>query len=157
MMADGSDSSADLVKYYRQLSAGYDCVFGSRFIRGGYVQDYPPHKLIFNRLANWGIQLIFGTPCNDITNAFKCYRREVIEGIQPLTSNHFNILVEMPLRAMVRGYCYTVLPIRWENRKHGISKLRIREMSMKYISTILNIYWEAWGTRLRLSRPSSHR
>lgn len=140
MMADGSDSSLDLAKYYRQLLKGYECVFGSRFIRGGRVIDYPKHKLVFNRLANWVIQVLFGTPCNDITNAFKCYRREVIEGIQPLHATHFNILVELPLLAIAHGYCYTILPIQWENRKHGMSKLRIREMSLKYMATILRIW-----------------
>ena len=157
MMADGSDSPFDLLKYYRQINKGYDCVFGSRFIPGGQVIDYPAHKRMLNRLANWSIQVLFGTPCNDVTNAFKCYRREVVEGIQPLQADHFNILVEMPLRAIARRYCYTVIPIQWQNRKHGISKLHIREMSLHYITTILRIYAELWLSRIRLSRPRSHK
>jgi dolichol-phosphate mannosyltransferase len=157
MMADGSDSPNDLVKYYRQLQKGYECIFGSRFVKGGRVSNYPKHKLVLNRLANWGIQVLFGTPCNDITNAFKCYRREVIEHIQPLTSTHFNILVEIPLKAISHGFCYTVLPIQWENRKHGISKLRIREMSVHYLSTIFRIFGESIVLNIRRARASHNK
>ena len=104
MMADASDSPEDLVRYYRKLQEGYDCAFGSRFMQGGKVIDYPVHKLTINRLANWFIKVLFRLRYNDITNAFKCYRRHAIEGIQPLISPHFNLTVEMPLKAIVRGY-----------------------------------------------------
>ncbi|MBV9376795.1 MAG: glycosyltransferase family 2 protein, partial [Alphaproteobacteria bacterium] len=75
VMADGSDMPADLVAFYRKLHEGYDCVFGSRFSRGGRVVDYPRPKLLLNRLGNWFIQLLFRISCNDISNAFKMYRR----------------------------------------------------------------------------------
>src|SRR5947209_8393309 len=93
VMADGSDSPEDAEKYYRKLLEGYDCVFGSRFMKGGQVIDYPRHKLVLNRLANTFIRFLFGHHFNDTTNAFKCYRREVIEGMQPLISPHFNLTV----------------------------------------------------------------
>src|SRR5271166_5524201 len=128
MMADASDDPEDLVRYYRKLEEGYECVFGSRFIRGGKVIDYPLHKLALNRLANLFIRLLFRMRYNDVTNAFKCYRREVVEAMQPLISPHFNLTVEMPLKAAIRGYSYAVIPIRWTNRKTGISKLRVAEM-----------------------------
>src|SRR4051812_36824219 len=80
MMADSSDSPEDLVRYYRTLQEGWDCVFGSRFIRGSEIRDYPRFKLLINRAANWFIQAIFGLRLNDTTNAFKIYRREVMEG-----------------------------------------------------------------------------
>src|SRR5215469_6238665 len=70
-MADGSDAPADLVAFYRKLQEGYDCVFGSRFSRGGRVVDYPILKLLLNRLGNRFIQLLFRTRCDDISNAFK--------------------------------------------------------------------------------------
>jgi len=56
LMADGSDSPEDLVRYYRKLEEGYDCAFGSRFIHGSKIIDYPVHKLAINRLANWFIR-----------------------------------------------------------------------------------------------------
>ena len=152
VMADGSDSPEDLITYYRTLQQGYDCVFGSRFIRGGRVIDYPVHKLVINRLANWFIRMIFGFRYNDITNAFKCYRRAVIAGVQPLISPHFNLTVEMPLKAIVRGYSYAVVPIRWTNRKTGMSKLKIKEMGSRYLFIVLY----AWLEKV-LARGDYHR
>jgi dolichol-phosphate mannosyltransferase len=111
VMADGSDNPEDVVTCYGRLLEGPDCVFGSRFMRGAQVTDYPMHKLVLNRLANWFIKALFGVCFNDFTNAFKLYRRAVIEGIQPLISPHFNLTVEMPLKAMVRGYAFAVVPI----------------------------------------------
>jgi dolichol-phosphate mannosyltransferase len=128
VMADGSDSPDDLVAYHRMLEEGYDCAFGSRFVRGAVVSDYPKLKLTLNRLANLFIRLLFRHGYNDTTNAFKAYRREVIDTVQPLLSNHFNLTVELPLKAIVRGHSYAVVPISWTNRTSGTSKLKIQEM-----------------------------
>jgi dolichol-phosphate mannosyltransferase len=142
VMADGSDQPADLIAYYGKLLEGYDCVFGSRFIRGSRILDYPAHKLLLNRFANSFIRAIFRLRFNDITNAFKCYRRSVVEGIQPLISPHFNLTVEMPLKAIVRGYSFAVVPISWSNRKSGVSKLKIKEMGSRYLFIVLYIWLE---------------
>ncbi|MFB2833819.1 glycosyltransferase [Floridanema evergladense] len=147
MMADNSDSPEDLVNYYYKLQQGYDCVFGSRFIKGGRVIDYPSHKLMINRLANTFVQVLFGLNFNDTTNAFKAYRREVIEGVSPLLSHHFNLTVEIPLKAIVRGYSHTTIPITWRNRKTGISKLKIKEMGSRYLFIVLFIFLEKWLSR----------
>ncbi|MEO8369734.1 MAG: glycosyltransferase family 2 protein [Candidatus Solibacter sp.] len=152
VMADGSDSPEDLLKYYAKLQEGYDCVFGSRFIQGGSVVDYPQHKLLLNRMANAFIKLLFGLKFNDITNAFKCYRREVIAGIQPLIAPHFNLTVEMPLKALVRGYSYAVVPITWTNRAAGVSKLKIKEMGSRYLFIVLYLWLEK-----HLARGDYHR
>lgn len=142
MMADGSDSPRDLVRYYRALEEGYDCAFGSRFIHGSKIVDYPVHKLAINRIANWFIRVLFRLKYNDITNAFKCYRRQTIEGMQPLISPHFNLTVEMPLKAIVRGYTYAIVPISWTNRKSGMSKLKIKEMGSRYLFIVLYLWLE---------------
>ncbi|NEQ46330.1 MAG: glycosyltransferase [Leptolyngbya sp. SIOISBB] len=152
VMADGSDVPEDIIRYYYTLQEGYDCVFGSRFIKGGKVIDYPLHKLIINRLANLFIQIMFALGFNDTTNAFKIYRREVIEGISPLISHHFNLTVELPLKAITRGYSYTSIPIIWKNRKSGISKLKIKEMGSRYLFIVLYIWLEK-----HLSRGDYHR
>ena len=152
VMADGSDSPEDLLKYYDKLCEGYDCVFGSRFIHGGCVVDYPRHKLVLNRMANAFIRVLFGLHFNDITNAFKCYRREVIDGMQPLISPHFNLTVEMPLKALVRGYSYAVVPITWTNRAAGVSKLKIKEMGSRYLFIVLYLWLEK-----HLARSDYHR
>ncbi len=142
-MADGSDRPEDLVAFYRHLQQGFDCMFGSRFMRGSKMVDYPWPKLVLNRLGNLFIQLLFGLPYNDVTNAFKLYRRSVIAGVQPLLAYHFNLTVELPLKAIVRGYKYTVVPNSWYNRQQGISKFQIREMGSRYLFIILYCYLEA--------------
>ncbi|WP_430013747.1 glycosyltransferase [Microcystis ichthyoblabe FBCC-A1114] len=147
VMADNSDSPDNMVDYYYKLQEGYDCVFGSRFIKGGKVVDYPIHKLFVNRLANLFIQVLFGLKFNDTTNAFKIYRKEVIEGISPLLSHHFNLTVEMPLKAIVRGYSYTTIPIIWRNRTTGISKLKLKEMGSRYLFIVLSIWLEKYLSR----------
>ena len=142
MMADESDDCRDVVRYWRLLNEGYDCVFGSRFMRGGGVIDYPWVKLMLNRMANLFIRTLFGIRLNDTTNAFKAYRRTVIEGCQPLISPHFNLTVELPLKAIVRGYSWTVVPITWRNRRTGEAKLKIKEMGSRYLFICLYLWLE---------------
>jgi dolichol-phosphate mannosyltransferase len=142
VMGDASDDPEDLVHYHRLLREGWDCVFGSRFIRGAQARDYPRGKLVLNRLANWFIRALFRHRYNDTTNAFKAYRREVIETIQPLLSNHFNLTVEMPLKAIVRGHSYRVIPISWRNRSSGRGKLALREMGSRYVFIVLYVWLE---------------
>jgi len=156
VMADLSDSPKDLVRYYRVLEEGFDCAFGSRFIRSGQVSDYPRVKLILNRLVNLGIRMLFRHGYNDTTNAFKAYRREVIDNVQPLLSNHFNLTVEMPLKAIVRGYSYAVVPISWTNRDRGVSKLRLQEMGSRYLFIVLYVFLEHHLSRGDYQRPGIH-
>ena len=153
MMADNSDSPRDLVTYYRCIEGGAECVFGSRFIEGGSTIDYPVHKLIINRLANWFIAGLFRLRLNDTTNAFKCYRRHVIQGLQPLISPHFNLTVEMPLKAIVRGYSYSIVPISWQNRTTGMSKLKLKEMGSRYLFIVLYLWLEKHLSRGDYRRP----
>jgi dolichol-phosphate mannosyltransferase len=142
VMADGSDDPADVIAFYRKLEGGYDCVFGSRFVRGAHVTDYPKFKLVLNRLANLMIRTLFLVRYNDVTNAFKVYKRSAIAGIQPLLSHHFNLTVELPLKCIIRGYRYTVLPNSWKSRKQGVSNLRIKEMGSRYLFIILYCWLE---------------
>jgi dolichol-phosphate mannosyltransferase len=142
VMADGSDSPRDLVAYQRLLEEGYECAFGSRFVSGSTVTDYPRTKLIMNRIVNFGIRLLFRHGYNDTTNAFKAYRREVIENVQPFLSHHFNLTVELPLKAVVRGYSYGIVPISWTNRQAGVSKLKLNEMGSRYLFIVLYVFLE---------------
>jgi dolichol-phosphate mannosyltransferase len=142
MMADLSDHPDDLVAYYRLLLAGYDCAFGSRFMTGGRVEDYPRLKLVLNRIVNFAIRLLFGHGYDDTTNAFKAYRREVIDNVAPLLSQHFNLTVEIPLKAIVRGHSYAITPVRWTNRSSGESKLRLQEMGGRYAFIVLYVFFE---------------
>jgi Glycosyltransferases involved in cell wall biogenesis len=147
MMADESDDCRDVVRYWQLLGEGWDAVFGSRFIRGGGVIDYPRHKLLLNRLANLFLRLLFRVQLNDFTNAFKAYRRTVIEGCHPFLSAHFNLTVELPLKVIVRGYSWTVIPITWSNRRAGESKLKIKEMGSRYLFIALYCWLEKYFSR----------
>lgn len=147
MMADESDDCRDVVTYWSRLNQGYDAVFGSRFVKGGGVVDYPWLKLKINRLANLFIRALFGIKLNDVTNAFKAYRRTTIDGCRPLLSPHFNLTIELPLKTMVRGYSWTVVPVTWRNRKTGESKLKIKEMGSRYLFICLYIWLEKYFSR----------
>jgi dolichol-phosphate mannosyltransferase len=142
MMADESDDCRDVVRYWKLLNEGWEAVFGSRFMKGGGVIDYPWLKLRLNRMANTFIRLLFGISLNDTTNAFKAYRSTVIKGCQPLLSAHFNLTVEIPLKAVIRGYSWTVVPITWRNRRTGLAKFKIQEMGSRYLFICLYMWLE---------------
>ncbi|HEX6667040.1 MAG TPA: glycosyltransferase family 2 protein [Solirubrobacterales bacterium] len=147
VMADASDDPEDLVRYHRLLEDGWDCAFGSRFAPGARVNDYPRLKYVFNRLANQFIRVLFRHRYNDTTNAFKAYKREVIETISPLLSKHFNLTVEMPLKAIVRGHSYEVIPTNWTNRTSGVPKLAMKEMGSRYLFIVLYVWLESTLSR----------
>jgi len=153
VMADGSDDPRDVILYYRVLEAGYDCAFGSRFMPGATVRDYPRLKLLINRVVNFGVRVLFQHGYNDTTNAFKAYTREVIDHVQPLISPHFNLTVELPLKAITRGYSYAIVPTSWTNRAVGESKLRLREMGSRYLFIVLYVFLEHHLTRGDYRRP----
>jgi dolichol-phosphate mannosyltransferase len=153
MMADGSDHPDDLVAYYYVLRDRAECAFGSRFIGGSEVEGYPPFKLVINRIVNLFVRILFGFRYNDVTNAFKAYRATVIAGCRPLISPHFNLTVELPLKAIVRGYSYAVVPIRWHGRTKGVSKLRLQEMGSRYLFIVLYVWLEKMLTRRDYQRP----
>lgn len=148
MMSDLSDDPADLVAFYRKMVAeNLDCVFGSRFIKGGATYDYPKHKYLINRFANTLIRILVGVKYNDSTNAFKMYRKHTIDGLKPFLSAHFNLTIELPLKAITRGYSWAVLPNSWRNRKAGESNLKIKEMGSRYLFILLYVLIEKYLSR----------
>lgn len=153
MMADESDDCRDVVRYWTELNRGFDCVFGSRFVKGGGTIDYPRAKLILNRVVNHALRALFRVKLNDITNAFKAYRRETIDGCRPLISPHFNLTVELPLKAIVRGFTWQVVPITWRNRRAGQSQLDLREMGSRYLFICLYVWLEKYFSRGDYRRP----
>ena len=149
-MADASDSPADLVRFMRVLEQkGVDCVFGSRWRDGGEVVDYPALKRVVNRIANRAIGVLFAMRYDDVTNAFKLYRRSVIDAIAPIRSRQFNLTIELPLKAIARGFSYAVVPNSWTNRTSGESKLRLREMGSRYMYILALCLVERWLTMRR--------
>lgn len=155
MMADESDDCRDVVRYWELLNKGWDCVFGSRFVKGGGVIDYPWLKLRVNRLANLFIRWLFRIKLNDTTNAFKAYRKTVIDGCRPLIAPHFNLTVEIPLKAIVRGFSWTVVPITWRNRRTGVAKLKMKEMGSRYFFICAYVWLEKYFSRGDYKKPES--
>jgi dolichol-phosphate mannosyltransferase len=148
VMADLSDSPDDLVKFYNTfVQQKVDCVFGNRFAKGAVVEGYPKSKLILNRIVNHGISFLFKIKYKDFTNAFKLYSKETIEGLHPFLSPHFNLTVELSLKAVVRGCTYAVVPNSWRNRKHGTSNLKIKEMGSRYFFIILYCFIEKYFSK----------
>ena len=147
-MADMSDDPEDLVKFYKTMWAqNVDMVFGSRWGKGGKVIDYPKHKKVINRLANFIVKTMMRIDYNDTTNAFKLYKRATMDGIKPFLAPHFNLTIELPLKAMVRGYSYAVVPNSWTNRKYGESKLKIKEMGSRYFFILMYCFIEKYFSR----------
>jgi len=143
MMADFSDSIIDLKKYYRLIQEkNLDAVFGSRFIRGSKINNYPKKKLLLNRIFNLLVKLLFFNNYNDYTNAFKIYKTEVLKSFLPLVSESFNIFLEMPLKVISRNYKFEVIPISWDGRKKGKAKFEIKELRSKYLFTLFYCFLE---------------
>jgi len=147
MMADESDDCRDVGRYWVLLNEGWDCVFGSRFMKGGGVIDYPWLKLRINRIVNFGIRVLFRIRLNDTTNAFKAYRKTAIDGCRPFLSPHFNLTVELPLKSIVRGYSWTTMPITWRNRRSGTPKLKLTEMGSRYFFIVAYVWLEKFFSR----------
>ena len=138
-MADMSDSLDDLNSYYNEIKNDdtLDAVFGSRFIKGSEVTNYPKIKFFLNRFSNNLIKIIFFSKYNDFTNAFKIYKKSTLLKLYPLVSENFNIFLEIPLKIECRRLKYKIIPISWKGRTLGKSKFRIKEIGSKYIFTML--------------------
>ena len=143
MMSDSSDTVEDLNKYYEVINNDdLDAVFGSRFIKGGKVVEYPKLKYILNRLGNLLAKLLLWTDLNDFTNGFKIYKKDTLLGLYPLVSEGFNIFFELPLKTIIRGYKYKIIPISYYNRTVGEAKFKIQELGSKYLFTLLYCFLE---------------
>jgi len=155
MMADESDDCRDVVRYWQVLNEGWDCVFGSRFMKGGGVIDYPWLKLRINRLANLFLRVLFKIRLNDTTNAFKAYRKTALDGCRPFLSPHFNLTVELPLKAITRGFSWKVIPITWRNRRVGVPKLMLKEMGSRYFFIVAYVWLEKYFSRGDYIKPAA--
>ena len=143
MMSDSSDTVEDLNKYYEIISSDdLDAVFGSRFIQGGKIVEYPKLKYVLNRLGNLLAKLLLWTDLNDFTNGFKIYKKDTLLGLYPLVSEGFNIFFELPLKTIIRGYEYKIIPISYYNRTVGEAKFKIQELGSKYLFTLLYCFLE---------------
>ena len=142
-MADLSDDIHDLKKYNSLMDEkNLDAILGSRFLKDSKVTGYPLQKLILNRIFNFFVSLIFWNKYNDYTNAFKIYKKDVLQTMMPFVSESFNIFLEIPLKIISRNYTYEITSISWYGRKKGKAKFRIKELRSKYLFTLLYCFLE---------------
>jgi len=135
-MADGSDAPDDILLLYNKIRyQEYDCAFGSRFINGGKVVNYPFVKLVLNRIFNNIVRIKTRYNYNDFTNIFKVYNRHSIEVIFPIESTGFSIGLEMSLKAFKTKLRIAIIPISWTQRKAGVSKLNLVKNFNIYVET----------------------
>lgn len=147
--SDGADAPKDVAAYFATIAGGHDCVFGNRFGPGSTVTGYPPVKRAMNRLANRLLSWVVGHRYRDFTNGFKCYRRHVIEDMQPLVCGQFNITIEMSLKAVLAGWDYAVVPNDWRERDAGKSSFRLLRLLKPYGMTLLYCLARAYLLKVR--------
>ncbi|KPL04799.1 MAG: dolichyl-phosphate beta-D-mannosyltransferase [candidate division Zixibacteria bacterium SM1_73] len=119
-----------------------DLVLGSRYISGVNVINWPMSRLLLSYYANVYSRIITGLPVKDATGGFKCFRREVLEAIDldKVKSNGYSFQIEMSFRAHKKGFRIKEIPIVFEDRRVGQSK-----MSKKIVREAI---WMVWRLRL---------
>ena len=144
-MADDSDSPEDVLRSFNLLvTKRYNCVFGSRFIQGSSVNNYPPIKLFLNRLFNNIVRITTRYPFNDFTNIFKMYSREALYLIGTPESASFDIGLEMSLKAYSKRLKIGIIAISWNQRKLGSSKLNLTKNIKRYFGTLMKHIANEW-------------
>ena len=111
-------------------------------MKNSKIIDYPIFKLILNRIFNNFVRIIFLTKFNDFTNAFKIYKVDTLKELLPIVSENFNTFLELPLKILSRGYSFEIISINWTNRKLGSSKFKVKELTSKYIFTLIYCFLE---------------
>ncbi|MCK9483328.1 MAG: polyprenol monophosphomannose synthase [Candidatus Marinimicrobia bacterium] len=143
MDADLSHNPDDVPRLISECENGYDLVIGSRYCNGVNVINWPIKRLILSYGANKYTRVVTGMPIKDATAGFKCYRRNVLEGINlsRVKSSGYSFQIEMHFRAWSAGYKIKEIPIIFVERSEGLSKMS------------KNIVWEAvfmvWKLKLR--------
>ncbi|MGB3850582.1 MAG: polyprenol monophosphomannose synthase [Tunicatimonas sp.] len=136
MDADFSHNPEDLVRLHEACAKqGYDLAIGSRYVTGVNVVNWPIKRVLISYFASQYVRWVTGMPINDATAGFKCYRRRVLEAIDPdrLQFVGYAFQISMKFNAWMYGFKITEVPIIFTDRTRGVSK-----MSSK-------IFWEAFG------------
>ncbi len=132
-MADKSDNPETFPKMIEGIKSGYDLVFGSRYIRGGSRGDLAFHKAFFSRSYSLLAKIVFGLKVNDITNAFRCFRKKVFDSVK-LESGDFAISPEFAIKAHKAGFRLGEVPTGYTDRKEGKTTFKIMKMGPRYLS-----------------------
>ena len=150
------DFSHDPATIPRLLAAAEtaDVVIGSRYVVGGRIQGWPPHRRLISKAANLFVHVFFHLTANDCTSGFRLYRKAVVEGIpwNRVRSTGYSFLVETLLWASGQdGARLAEVPICFRDRAHGKSKLGGREVVLG-ARNLLRLWWELGRRGNRIQR-----
>ena len=144
VMGDLCDDLETITVMLAAMEQGYDVVCGSRYMKGGARLGGSKLKAFFSRWGGVSLRYLLGVPTHDICNAFKMYRREVLEAIES-EAEGFEISMELPLKAYYLGFKITEVPTVWHERSRGVSNFKVFKLLPRYI----RLYFWAIGKRLQ--------
>ncbi len=124
MDADFSHNPAEIPAFLKAAERA-DLVLGSRYLNGIRIINWPLERLILSKAASLYVRLITGLPFTDPTGGFKCFRRSVLEAIDldRIKSNGYSFQIEMTHTAWKLGFRVVEIPIVFEDRRSGHSKM----------------------------------
>lgn len=136
-MGDRADQPETYGKIVDKIAEGYDMVFGSRYMSGGTWGSLDPTKAFLSSRGTVLAKILFGIKVHDITNAFRGFRRELLQNIT-LASSGFAISPELAIKAHLKGYKMGEVPTVYFDRVEGVSNFKLWKMSLSY----LKLYFE---------------
>ncbi len=142
MDADFSHNPRYIPAMVEKIAQGYDLVIGSRYVRGGATSGCTFDRKLLSWGANAFARTLLGLRAHDTTAGFRCYRREVLEGMDPdaIKASGYSFLIEMLYRVQRRGWRVGEVPITFENRRLGTSKIS-RDEIVRALGTVLRLAW----------------
>jgi dolichol-phosphate mannosyltransferase len=140
MDADGSHRSQDLEAIIDAARGCGGMAIGSRYVKGGQIIGWPPHRLLLSRFANVYCRALLRLRTHDCTSGFRCYTRELLSNVKldEIVSQGYSFQIEMVHRAVRLGYPVVEVPIRFEDRVAGASKVSQGEVS-RALMTVLRL------------------
>lgn len=144
VMADLCDDLSLIGPMLEKIDAGYDVVCGSRYMKGGRRLGGSRLKGLLSCWGGRSLSFLVGLPTHDIANAFKMYRKTVLDTID-IRASGFEISMELPLKAYYAGFKITELPTLWKERTRGRSSFKI----FKLLPSYLKLYLWAIFRRIR--------
>jgi len=124
MDADYSHNPRDIPRLIRAARSGCDLVIGSRYCKGGNIVGWHSMRRLISRVANFIASTIIGARIHDCTSGLRCYSKRYVETVLPnLHSQTYEIQIETIKQARLQGFRVKEIPITFENRKRGKSKL----------------------------------
>lgn len=132
VMADLCDDPRTIYQMYAKLQEGFDIVTGSRYMKGGGKVSGPMIQSFFSRLVGCSLKYFIRIPTFDVSNSFKCYRKEILKAID-IKSRGFEISMEVTLKAYFSGAKITEVPTVWRGRMMGKSKFYLIKAAPPYI------------------------